>query len=118
MINMDMIGRCERNKLSMGGNTRCPDLAAMNESENARSARPFTLAYDIEQYFFRSDQANFAKHKIPVIFYFTGEHTDYHQVGDEVHKINFTSLTDIARIATGVVWQAANQPRTTYVEKP
>lgn len=118
MINMDMIGRCEKNKLSIGGSTRCPELAEMNTAENNRSPRPFNLAYDIEQYFFRSDQANFAKHKIPVIFYFTGEHSDYHQVGDEVHKINFTSLTDIARIATGVVWQAANQPRTTFVEKP
>lgn len=118
MINMDMIGRCEKNKLSIGGSTRCPELAEMNNSENDRSPRPFTLAYDIEQYFFRSDQANFAKHKIPVIFYFTGEHSDYHQVGDEVHKINFTGLTDIARIAAGVVWQAANRPRTTFVEKP
>ncbi len=118
MINMDMIGRCEKNKLSIGGSTRCPDLAAMNEAENAQSARPFALAYDIEQYFFRSDQANFAKHKIPVIFYFTGEHADYHQVGDEVEKLNFTGLTDIARIAAGVVWQAANKPRTTFVEKP
>ena len=118
MINMDMIGRCENNKLSIGGSTRCPELATINESENDHSPRPFTIAYDIEQYFFRSDQANFAKYKIPVIFYFTGEHVDYHQVGDEVNKINFTSLTDIARIAAGVVWQAANRPRTTFVEKP
>ncbi|MDZ4744692.1 MAG: M20/M25/M40 family metallo-hydrolase [bacterium] len=118
MINMDMIGRCENNKLSIGGSTRCPDLASLNETENAKSVRPLKLAYDIEQYFFRSDQANFAKHKIPVIFYFTGEHTDYHQLGDEIHKINFTGLTDIARIAAGVVWQAASRPRSTYIEKP
>lgn len=118
MINMDMIGRCESNKLSIGGSTRCPDLAALNITENKQSMRPFELAYDIEQYFFRSDQANFAKHKIPVIFYFTGEHVDYHQVGDEIQKINFRSLTDIARIAAGVVWQAANRPRTTFIEKP
>lgn len=118
MVNMDMIGRCANNKLSIGGNARCPDLASMNEMENAHSAHPFAMSYDIEPYFFRSDQANFAKKQIPVIFYFTGEHGDYHQVGDEVQKINFGGLTDIARIATGVVWQAASQPRTVYIDKP
>ncbi|MBU3699924.1 MAG: M20/M25/M40 family metallo-hydrolase [Candidatus Kapabacteria bacterium] len=115
MINTDMIGRCENGKLSIGGAERCPDLIALNEAENAKLAKPFNLAYDIEQYFFRSDQASFAMKRIPVIFYFTGEHKDYHKVTDEIPLIDFTSLAGISRLATTVLWRAAHMPRTTYV---
>lgn len=115
MINTDMIGRCEKNKVSIGGNERCPDLIRINEEENAKTAAPFSLAYDIEQYFFRSDQASFAMKRIPVLFYFTGEHEDYHKVGDEVAKINARDLVGISRLATTVLWRAAHLPRTTYV---
>ncbi|MBK9182623.1 MAG: M28 family peptidase [Ignavibacteria bacterium] len=115
MSNMDMIGRCETNKLSIGGNERCPDLMKINEETNASLAKPFNLAYDIEQYFFRSDQASFAMKRIPVIFYFTGEHKDYHKPGDEISKINMADLVGITRLATHVMWTATQMPRGTYV---
>jgi hypothetical protein len=115
MVNMDMIGRCEDSKLSIGGNLRCPDLIRMNEEENTAAQHPLTLAYDIEQYFFRSDQASFAMKRIPVIFYFTGEHKDYHKQTDEIGKINMPDLVAITRLATRVAWRAAHQPRTTYI---
>lgn len=116
MVNMDMIGRCEGNKLSIGGNTRCPDLAQMNAEENDDLEEPFTLAYDIERYFYRSDQASFAEQEIPVIFYFTGEHGDYHKITDEVEKLNVRRLVDIARLATTVVWRSTGQPRSRFVK--
>lgn len=115
MVNMDMIGRCENNKLSIGGNERCPDMIAINEQENAALERPMTLAYDIERYFFRSDQASFARRRIPVIFFFTGEHADYHKLTDHVEKINLDDLSNIARLATRVTWRVTQQPRTRYV---
>ena len=115
MTNMDMIGRCENNKLSIGGNERCPDLMTLNEEENARLDRPFALAYDIEQYFFRSDQASFAMKRVPVIFYFTGEHQDYHKLTDEVAKLDVPSLTEITRLATRVMWRANHLKRTRYI---
>jgi hypothetical protein len=87
----------------------------INEEENAKTSAPFSLAYDIEQYFFRSDQASFAMKRIPVLFYFTGEHKDYHKVTDEIAKINFRDLLGISRLATTVLWRAAHLPRTTYV---
>ena len=115
MTNMDMIGRCEFNKLSIGGNERCPDISRINAEENAALSAPFDLAYDIERYFFRSDQASFAMKRIPVIFYFTGEHKDYHKQGDEISKINMRDLVAITRLATRVTWRTAHLPRTTYV---
>jgi Zn-dependent M28 family amino/carboxypeptidase len=115
MINMDMIGRAEDSKLSIGGNLRCPDLVKINEEENASAARKFNLAYDIEQYFFRSDQASFAMKKIPVLFFFTGEHKDYHKQTDETSLLNMPDLVSITRLASRVAWRAAHQPRTTYI---
>jgi Peptidase family M28/PA domain len=115
MVNTDMIGRCDTNTVSIGGNLRCPDMIRINEEENSRLKKPYNLAYNIEQYFFRSDQANFAMKRIPVIFYFTGEHADYHKLGDEVHKIRMGDLVQIAQLALSTAWRAAELPRTTYI---
>jgi hypothetical protein len=110
-----MIGRCDTNTVSIGGNLRCPDLVRINEEENAKLEKPYRLAYNIEQYFFRSDQANFAMKRIPVIFYFTGEHADYHKLGDEVQKIRMKDLMSISQLALSTAWRAAELPRTTYI---
>lgn len=119
MLNMDMIGRNTMDSLSIGGNTRSPELAAWNEEANRRLPQPFTLVYNIENYFFRSDQASFAMRKIPVLFYHSGEHEDYHKVGDEMQKINFTKLVQAARLCADVTWQAAETPqRPSYVPMP
>ena len=47
---------------------------------------------DPNRFYYRSDHYNFAKHGVPIIFYFNGVHADYHQVSDEVSKINFPLL--------------------------
>lgn len=115
MINVDMIGRCEQNKLSIGGDKKCPDLVLFNEEENAHLPKPYTLAYDIEKYFFRSDQASFAMKRIPVLFFFTGEHTDYHKVTDEISRINLADLVGITSLIARTTWRATEVPRTRYV---
>jgi hypothetical protein len=115
MINTDMIGRLEGPEVTMGGLARCPDLAAMNEEERQRLGLSFGLNGNGEPYFFRSDQANFAMKRIPVLFYFTGEHGDYHKLGDELHKINATAMVDIMKLATATAWRAAERERTTYI---
>lgn len=115
MINVDMIGRCENNKVSIGGDKKCPDLIRFNEEENAALAAPYTLAYDIEQYFFRSDQASFAMKRIPVLFYFTGEHKDYHKASDEIKLINFEDLVGLTHLISNTVLRATQVPRTQYV---
>jgi hypothetical protein len=108
MLNMDMIGRTEKDSLCIGGNTRCRELADLNEQENMKLDKPFSLHYNIENFFFRSDQANFAKKKIPVLFYFTGEHADYHKVTDEIAKINFADLVRITQLCARTAWKTAS----------
>jgi hypothetical protein len=108
MLNMDMIGRNHPDSVSIGGQSRSPEFSEINVQENGELSKPFTLSYDIESFFFRSDQANFARKKIPVLFYFTGEHEDYHKVGDHIEKINFEKLTGITRLCSRVAWRVAD----------
>jgi hypothetical protein len=115
MLNLDMVGRNAPDSVSVGGVTRSPDLIKINEEENQSVG--FKLDYSIEQYHNRSDQYNFARKKIPFLFYFTGEHADYHRVSDHPDKINANKIARIATLAFRVAWRAANtDQRFRYVE--
>jgi len=70
----------------------------------------FNVSYTIEQYFFRSDQASFAMKRIPVLFYYTGEHEDYHKVSDEISKLNMDDLVKIATLCSHTAWSVADLP--------
>jgi hypothetical protein len=108
MLNMDMIGRNSPDSISIAGRSRSPELAAMAEEANA--AEPMTIAYNLEDMFFRSDQASFADKKIPVLFFSTGEHADYHKVTDSPDKIDNVKLARIARLCFRTAWLVAESP--------
>ena len=112
MLNMDMIGRSVNDTLYIGGNTRCKELADLNAEVNRTlfDSDTFNLSYTIEQYFFRSDQASFAMKRIPVLFYYTGEHEDYHKVSDEISKLNMDNLVKIATLCSHTAWSTAELP--------
>ncbi len=115
MVNLDMVGRNAPDSVSVGGTTHSPDLIKINEEENREVG--MTLDYSIERYHNRSDQYNFARKKIPFLFYFTGEHPDYHRVGDNPDKINAHKIAKIATLAFRVAWRAADtDQRFRYVE--
>ncbi len=85
-------------------------------SENANSIYTklkidykFNDPNDPERIYYRSDHYNFAKHNIPIIFYFNGVHEDYHSPGDEVSKINFDLLTKRAHLVFYTGWDLANR---------
>lgn len=64
--------------------------------------------YDEEDVFSRSDHANFARKDIPIAFFFTGFHRDYHQPGDTVDKINFDKLTRVAKLVYSIGFEIAD----------
>jgi len=67
-----------------------------------------------QRIFYRSDHYNFAKMGIPVAFYTTGLHTDYHRVSDSPDKIDYGLMETIARNVAGAAWMignAAGRPR-------
>jgi hypothetical protein len=55
-----------------------------------------------------SDNASFAKRGIPIIWYHTDGHPDYHKPGDHVDKINWNKVVDITKAAYLNVWNLAN----------
>jgi len=69
----------------------------------------FNAEDDQNQYYYRSDHYNFAKHNIPVIFYFNGEHADYHKPTDTPDKINYALLQKRTQLIFVTAWQLANQ---------
>lgn len=85
MINMDMIGRMENDKLIINGTGTSSqwikELDEMNKKYN------FTTSYIADGYG-PSDQSPFYSKNIPVLFFFTGLHTDYHKPSDTYEKIN------------------------------
>ena len=56
-----------------------------------------------------SDHDPFYRQGVPFMFLFTGTHEDYHQPGDEPHKIEYDRMAQITRLIFGTAWQVANQ---------
>ena len=61
-----------------------------------------------ERIYYRSDHWNYAKHGIPIIFYFDGTHVDYHQPTDTIDKIDFQKMTKISRLVLETGWRSAD----------
>ncbi|HWX54096.1 MAG TPA: M28 family peptidase [Verrucomicrobiae bacterium] len=127
-LNIDMIGRSkppgddakEDEHLTdahtiylVGTNRISPELHKISESTNAEFQK-LKLDYhyndpnDPERIYYRSDHWNYAKHGIPIIFYFDGVHVDYHKPTDTVDKIDFTKLTAVTRLVFETGWRVAN----------
>jgi hypothetical protein len=120
-LNMDMIGRVDDihkdNKdylYIIGADRLSKELHYLSEKVN-NSFFNIDLDYrynaenDKNHYYTRSDHYNFAKYNIPVIFYFNGEHKDYHKVTDTPDKIDYQLLEKRARLIFATAWQIANQ---------
>ena len=110
-INIDMIGRTDAahednaNYIYVIGSDRLSmDLHETNERVNKKHIGleldyTFNSKNDPNRFYYRSDHYNFAKNNIPVIFYFSGVHKDYHQPGDTMDKIMFERAAKVARLA-------------------
>ena len=64
---------------------------------------------DPNRFYYRSDQYNFAKNNIPVIFYFSGTHEDYHKPTDTVEKIEIDALQKRTQLVFYTAWNLAKK---------
>jgi len=105
MINMDMIGRIRDDKVYIGGvgtgSTFKPVL------EQAQKESPFKLEYSAGGYS-SSDHTSFVSKNIPVLFFFSGLHSDYHKPSDTWDKINAPSAARLLDFVESVATQLAN----------
>jgi Zn-dependent M28 family amino/carboxypeptidase len=85
MINMDMIGRIKDEKVFIGGTGTGATFKELLDEEKSKS--PFHIEYSASGYS-ASDHTSFVGKKIPVLFFFSGLHSDYHKPSDTWDKIN------------------------------
>ena len=137
-LNIDMIGRSkppgdqeEKDKnltdagtvYLVGADRISKELNQISEQTN-RDFENLKIDYlyndpkNAEQIYYRSDHWNYAKHGIPIIFYFDGTHVDYHQPTDTIDKIDFTKMTRIARLVFETGWRLANLDHHLAIDQP
>ena len=63
-----------------------------------------------ERFYFRSDHFNFASKGVPVLFFFNGVHDDYHQVSDELDKIDTEKMSRILQLLYYLGMDVADAP--------
>lgn len=114
MLNMDMVGRLRDNKLIVHG-TGTAD--AFNELVD-RLGKQF--GFQISKNaggFGPSDHASFYAKKIPVLFFFTGSHEDYHRPSDDYEKLNLDGVRRVSElVARAAVELAESKDRPKYQE--
>ncbi|TAE38271.1 MAG: M28 family peptidase [Runella slithyformis] len=120
-LNIDMIGRVDEAHKNdpkyvyiIGSDKLSSELHAISEDANTQHISykldyTFNNPSDPNRFYYRSDHYNFAKNKVPVIFYFTGVHEDYHRPGDDVDKIMFDKQSKIVQLVFYTAWELANR---------
>jgi hypothetical protein len=137
-INIDMIGRSKKEgdtnprnaNLSgpkevyvIGSRMMSTELGELTETVNKQYLNlTFDYRYDDpadpNRFFFRSDHINYARKGIPIVFFFDGEHEDYHGRGDSVDKIDFQKMEKVTRTVYMMLWELATRPTRPKVDKP
>jgi len=90
MLNLDMVGRLRGNKLMVGGIGTSPEFRNLVESLK----NGFTLQLS-EDGFGPSDHSSFYAKRVPVLFFYSGSHEDYHKPSDTADKINYEGQAKI-----------------------
>ncbi|MEN8957407.1 MAG: M28 family peptidase [Flavobacteriales bacterium] len=120
-LNIDMIGRLDKNHKKpnyvylIGADKISKELHDVSEAANKTYSKldldyTFNDENDPNRFYYRSDHYNFAKKGIPVIFYFSGVHEDYHKATDEIDKIMFDKVERITKLVFYTAWEIANKP--------
>ncbi|HRO44893.1 M28 family peptidase [Agriterribacter sp.] len=122
-LNIDMIGRIDPSRKHgnsanyiyiVGDDKLSSDLKPISEAVNKKYSK-LELDYkyndpkDPERIYYRSDHYNFAKKGVPVIFYFSGLHPDYHKPSDTPDKINYHLMQKRAQLIFFTAWDMANR---------
>jgi len=85
----------------------------LDEVNDSYLGLEYNSLYDVtdhpERIFFRSDHITYARNGIPIAFFFTGTHEDYHRPSDEVDKIDFVKMQRIAQTIYASAWELANR---------
>jgi hypothetical protein len=114
MVNFDMVGRLDGNKVIVYGTGTGTGFDAL--VDRLLPAHGFDVAKEPGG-FGPSDHASFYAKKVPVFHVFTGSHADYHRPTDTADKINYEGIARLAGLVTDMVREIAHAPeRPAYIE--
>jgi hypothetical protein len=123
MINMDMVGRLNDSSkvLTIGGYGTSPAWSKVIPTGNIPAGKEKNQTTAIVVRIDSSgtgpsDHTSFYRKDIPVLFYFTGLHTDYHKPSDDADKINYAGEALIIHQMLGVVESLNNEPRLAFLK--
>jgi hypothetical protein len=132
-LNMDMIGRGSAFDFVGGGPTYLQlvgsrrlstELGDIVEAVNRTEPTPlsFDYAFDAnghpERIYCRSDHYEYARYGIPITFFTTGLHMDYHQLTDEPQYIDYEHMRKVAQLVRDVALRVGNLDHRVVVDKP
>jgi hypothetical protein len=141
-LNMDMIGRGGTNDAALvtaagvpmpggpdfvevvGARRRSTELGELVEHVNAESPHALHIDYTTDAHghptgdYCRSDHLEYARYGIPVAYFKTGRHSDYHQVTDEAQYIDYTHFARVTRFVADVALRLANLDHRVTADKP
>jgi hypothetical protein len=115
MINLDMVGRLGDRPLNVGGVGTGSGLETAVEDAGRQLG---TALADREAPGGASDHAPFYGAGVPVLFFHTGAHPDYHRATDTADKIDADGLARVAAVSARVIEDVAGRARPTYVALP
>jgi len=141
-LNLDMVGRGAatdvtgknkedqelfgaENYLQLVGSRRLStELGDIVEQVNTTEKMPFKFDYSMDanghpqNIYCRSDHANYARYGIPVVFFTTGGHADYHQVTDEPEYIQYGHMARVDQLVHDIALKLGNLDHRVVVDKP
>ncbi len=141
-LNMDMVGRggaddeVGRTKdrapihgspsyVQLVGSRRLStELGGLIEQVNTQGKHNLTLDYAIDadghpsNIYCRSDHYSYARHGIPIVFFTTGLHSDYHQVTDEPQYIDYEHMTRVASLVEDIAVHVGDLDHRPAVDHP
>ena len=140
-LNLDMVGRGGRTDVTgtskdgrmllggerylqlVGSRRLSTELGDIVEQVNATETVPFTFDYSMDanghpqNIYCRSDHANYARYGIPVVFFTTGGHADYHQVTDEPEYIRYDHMARVDQLVYDIAARLGNLDHRVVVDK-
>jgi hypothetical protein len=132
-INLDMVGRGGDGDVEGGGpyylqilgsRRLSTELGDLVESVNTSGGFNFEFDYSYDadghpqQFYCRSDHYMYARYGIPIVFFSTGSHQDYHMVTDESQYIDYEKMARISRFVYELAGTIANLDHRLVVDKP
>lgn len=115
MVNMDMVGRLNETSktLTVGGIGTSPAWSQIFTAVSKK--KTFTIKFDSSGTG-PSDHSSFYRKDIPVLFFFTGLHTDYHKPSDDFNKINYTGELQIVKYIVSVIDASSTKGKLAFTK--